>query len=120
MQPNAKLNVTESQLQALACFTVEIKGDTEFTTYELNMSDLSVMLKLSEDGVISTDDAAYELVQHGVCYGKAYDGIVHRGKHAVALSEVGSNILAELFGTKDIKSYRALLDPRTQPTTLTR
>lgn len=122
MQPqtNVKLNLAHEQLTNLKCFSVQIKGTLETTTYDLNMADVSVMLKLAGDGVISIDDAAYVLVQHGACYGVAYDEIVHKGQHAVALSAVGSKIMAALFGTTDIKSWRALLDPKLQPTTLTR
>jgi hypothetical protein len=119
-QTNAPLNLTAAQLRSLKHFSVQTKGNNDIITHDLNMADVSVMLKLAEDGVISIDDAAYTLVQHGACYGVAYDEIVHKGQHAVALTETGSKIMASLFGTSDIKSWRALLDPKLQPTTLTR
>lgn len=119
-QNDAQLNLTSAQLRSLKCFSVQTKGNTDILTHDLNMADVSVMLKLAEDGVIAVDDAAFTLVQHGACYGVAYNEIVHKGQQAVALTETGSKIMAALFGTSDIKSWRALLAPKFQPTTLTR
>lgn len=112
--------VSNAQLGNLKGFSFQLTGTLEATTYELNMADLSVMLKLADVGVISTDDPAYALVQHGVCYGKVYDGIVHKGKHAVALTEVGNKVLVSLFGSKEIRSYRAMLNPVGVPAAVTR
>jgi len=120
IESNKLADVSPEQLTSLKCFSVMANGITEGVTYDLNMADLSVMLKLADVGVICNDDPAYTLVQHGACYGKVYNEIVHKGKHAVALTEAGSKVLLALFGSKDIRSYRAMLNPVGVPAAVTR
>lgn len=119
-ESNKLVDVSSKQLCGLKCFSVQVNGAAEATTYDLNMADLSVMLKLADVGVICTDDPTYTLVQHGACYGVVYSEIIHKGKHAVALTEVGNRVLVTLFGSSDIRSYRALLNPTVVPASATR